>query len=101
MKIDRVEILPADMPQADPKWRFAIHANRISHGWLIAITADDGTLGYGYASATKHMGASREGLKGVLDDFAQPLLVLDPFDIRAILVDIDHRLLAINPAHVP
>jgi len=98
MKIDRVEILPADMPQADPKWRFAIHANRVSHGWLVAITADDGTLGYGYASATKHMGASREGLKGVLDDFTGLLLGRDPFDSEAIMVDLDHRLRGMNQA---
>jgi len=48
MKIDRIELLPADMPQADPQWRFAIHANRVSQGWLVAITADDGTLGYAH-----------------------------------------------------
>ena len=98
MKIDRIELLPADMPQTDPQWRFAIHANRVSHGWLVAITADDGTLGYGYASATKHMGASREGLKGVLDDFTRLLLGRDPFDREAILVDLDHRLRGMNQA---
>jgi L-alanine-DL-glutamate epimerase-like enolase superfamily enzyme len=64
MKISKIEILPADMPQSDPKWRFSIHANRISQGWLVEITADDSTVGYGYASATKHMGASSVGLKG-------------------------------------
>jgi len=98
MKIDRIELLPADMPQTDPQWRFAIHANRVSHGWLVAITADDGTLGYGYASATKHMGASREGLRGVLDDFTRLLLGRDPFDREAILVDLDHRLRGMNQA---
>jgi L-alanine-DL-glutamate epimerase-like enolase superfamily enzyme len=98
MKIDRIEILPADMPQSDPKWRFAIHANRVSQGWLVAITADDGTVGYGYASATKHMGASRAGLKGVLDDFTRLLLGRDPFDSEAILADLDHRLRGMNQA---
>jgi len=98
MKIDRIEILPADMPQSDPKWRFAIHANRVSQGWLVAITADDGTVGYGYASATKHMGASRAGLKGVLDDFIRLLLGRDPFDREAILADLDHRLRGLNQA---
>jgi L-alanine-DL-glutamate epimerase-like enolase superfamily enzyme len=98
MKIDRIDILPADMPQADPKWRFSIHANRISHGWLVAIAADDGTIGYGYASATKHMGASREGLKGVLDDFTRVLPGRDPFDIEAIMADLDHRLRGMNQA---
>jgi L-alanine-DL-glutamate epimerase-like enolase superfamily enzyme len=98
MKIDRIEILPADMPQSDPKWRFAIHANRVSQGWLVAISADDGTVGYGYASATKHMGASREGLKGVLDDFTRLLRGRDPFDREAILADLDHRLRGMNQA---
>ena len=98
MKIDKVEILPANMPQADPKWRFSIHANRVSQGWLVAIAADDGTVGYGYASATKHMGASREGLKGVLDDFIRLLIGRDPFDIEAILADLDHRLRGMNQA---
>ena len=98
MKIDRIEILPADMPQSDPKWRFAIHANRISQGWLVAIVADDGTVGYGYASATKHMGASSEGLKGVLDDFTRLLIGRDPFDIEPIMADLDHRLRGMNQA---
>src|SRR5580704_18446334 len=98
MKIDRIEILPADMPQSDPKWRFAIHANRVSQGWLVAIAADDGTVGYGYASATKHMGASSAGLKGVLNDFSGLLLGRDPLDIEAIMADLDHRLRGMNQA---
>jgi L-alanine-DL-glutamate epimerase-like enolase superfamily enzyme len=98
MKIEKIDIMPADMPQADPKWRFAIHANRVSRGWLVAITANDGTVGHGYASATKHMGASSEGLKGVLDDFARPLLGRDPFDIEAIMTELNHRLRGMNQA---
>ena len=98
MKIEKVEILPADMPQSDPKWRFAIHANRISQGWLVAATADDGTVGHGYASATKHMGASSAGLKGVLDDFTAVLIGRDPFEIEATMAALDHRLLGMNQA---
>ncbi len=98
MKIEKVEILPADMPQSDPKWRFAIHANRVSQGWLVAITADDGTIGYGYASATKHMGASSAGLKGVLDDFTTLLIGRDPYEIEAIMAALDQRLRGMNQA---
>jgi len=98
MKISRIAIMPADMPQSDPDWRFSIHANRVSQGWLVEIAADDGTVGYGYASATKHMGASSEGLKGVLDDFARLLIGRDPFDIEAIMADLDHRLRGMNQA---
>lgn len=98
MKIAKVEVLPCHMPQSDPKWRFSIHANRISKGWLVEITGDDGTVGYGYASATRHMGASSEGLKGVLDDFATLLIGRDPFDIEGILAALDHHLKGMNQA---
>ncbi|MCL2430870.1 MAG: hypothetical protein FWD12_16730, partial [Alphaproteobacteria bacterium] len=98
MKIEKIDVVPADMPQADPQWRFAIHANRVSRGWLVAITSDTGIVGHGYASATKHMGASSEGLKGVLDDFARLLSGRDPFDIEAIMADLNHRLRGMNQA---
>lgn len=98
MKIEKIDLMPADMPQADPEWRFAIHANRVSRGWLVAITSDGGTVGHGYASATRHMGASSEGLKGVLDDFARLLIGRDPFDIEAIMSDLNHRLRGMNQA---
>jgi L-alanine-DL-glutamate epimerase-like enolase superfamily enzyme len=98
MKISRIGVVPADMPQSDPEWRFSIHANRVSQGWLVEIAADDGTVGYGYASATKHMGASSEGLKGVLDDFARPLIGRDPFDLEGIMADLNHRLRGMNQA---
>jgi L-alanine-DL-glutamate epimerase-like enolase superfamily enzyme len=96
LKIAKVEILPCHMPQSDPKWRFSIHANRVSKGWLVEITASDGTVGYGYASATRHMGASSEGLKGILDDFARLLIGRDPFDIEGILFTLDHHLKGTN-----
>jgi L-alanine-DL-glutamate epimerase-like enolase superfamily enzyme len=98
MKIATIEILPADMPQADPKWRFSIHANRVSQGWLTVITTDHGTVGCGYASATKHMGASSAALKGVLDDFTRLLIGRDPFDREAIMGALDHRLRGMNQA---
>jgi L-alanine-DL-glutamate epimerase-like enolase superfamily enzyme len=98
MKIEKIDVMLADMPQADPKWRFAIHANRVSRGWLVAISTDEGTVGYGYASATKHMGASSEGLKGVLDDFIRLLIGRDPFEIEAIMADLHHRLRGMHQA---
>src|SRR5262249_28476252 len=96
MKIAKVEVLPCHMPQSDPKWRFSIHANRISKGWLVAITSDEDVTGYGYASATRHMGANSEGLKGTLDDFARLLPGRDPFDIEDILAVLDHHLKGMN-----
>jgi L-alanine-DL-glutamate epimerase-like enolase superfamily enzyme len=98
MIIEQFDVLPCDMPQEDPEWRFSIHANRISRGWLVRLTSDTGVEGYGYASATRHMGASAEGLKGALDVFGDIVTGQDPFNIEAILGALDKQLTGINQA---
>lgn len=98
MVIDEFQVLPCNMPQADPGWRFSIHANRISKGWLVRLTTDSGVTGYGYASATRHMGASAEGLKGALEAFAPLVVGRDPFDIERTLAALDHELTGIPQA---
>ncbi|MDX1484480.1 MAG: enolase C-terminal domain-like protein [Alphaproteobacteria bacterium] len=98
MIVAEFDVLPCNMPQSDPGWRFSIHANRISKGWLVRLTSDTGVVGYGYASATRHMGASAEGLRGALEAFAPFVVGKDPFDIEAILAALDHELAGINQA---
>lgn len=98
MKVEGFDILPCDMPQEDPEWRFSIHANRISRGWLVRLTADDGTVGLGYASATRHMGASSESLRGVLEAFSGTVVGRDPSDIEAALQALDQQLTGVNQA---
>lgn len=98
MEIAKVEFLPCNMPQEDPEWRFSLRASKVSQGWIVCIHADDGTVGYGYASATPHMGASYEGLKGVLDGFAPTLIGKDPFAIEAILAGLERQVRGVNQA---
>lgn len=98
MIVAEFDVLPCHMPQSDPGWRFSIHANRISKGWLVRLVTDTGVTGYGYASATRHMGASAEGLKGALDAFAPLVIGRDPFDIEACLAALDHELTGIYQA---
>jgi L-alanine-DL-glutamate epimerase-like enolase superfamily enzyme len=98
MIVEQFDILPCNMPQEDPGWRFSIHANRISKGWLVRLTTDSGVVGYGYASATRHMGASAEGLKGALEAFANVVIGTDPFNIEATLAGLDQELTGIYQA---
>jgi len=90
-RIAAVEILPCVMPKEDPKWAFALAANPLSQGWILGLRADDGTTGYGYASATPHMGATFEGLKTSLETFRKTLEKRDPFDLEPILMDLDRK----------
>ncbi len=98
MIVEEFQVLPCHMPQADPGWRFSIHANRISKGWLVRLITDTGVSGLGYASATRHMGASAEGLKGALESFAPVIVGRDPFDIEGTLAALDHELTGIYQA---
>ncbi len=98
MIVAQFDILPCNMPQEDPGWRFSIHANRVSKGWLVRLTTDTGVVGYGYASATRHMGASAEGLKGALEAFADVVIGADPFNIEEILAGLDQELTGIYQA---
>lgn len=98
MVVEQFDVLPCNMPQSDPGWRFSIHANPVSKGWLVRLVTDTGVTGYGYASATRHMGASAEGLKSALDAFAPLVIGRDPFDIEATLAALDHELSGINQA---
>src|SRR5262249_22773621 len=74
MRIARVERLPLVMRKEDPKWRFALGANPRTEGIVVALRSDSGATGYGYASATPHMGATIESLTTALDRF-EPILI--------------------------
>ena len=98
MKITAVDVTSCLMPKDDPNWRFALGANPVTEGSVVAISCDDGTIGYGYASATAHIGASPEGIRAALDRFVPVLIGKDAFDIELILRDLDRNLAGNNQA---
>ena len=86
------------MRKEDPSWRFALAASPTTEGWIVTLESDSGTFGYGYASATAHMGASMEGLKGTLERLQPILLDQDPLNMSAIRKAMDRSLLGNNQA---
>jgi len=60
MKIVDVRIEESILPKKDKDWKFALAANPATEGWIVAIRAEDGTTGYGYASTMNHYGAPHE-----------------------------------------
>lgn len=98
MKITAVEFSSCVMAKDDPTWRFALGASPTTEGWITAITNDDGIIGYGYASATAHIGASAEGIRTSLERFKPILMGKDPFDIELILRELDRSLAGNNQA---
>lgn len=91
-QIRETSLIPCVMAKDDPTWRFALGANPTTEGWIFAIHGDNGLTGYGYASATAHMGASSETLQAALDRFAPLLVGMDVFDLEPILQALDRNM---------
>jgi L-alanine-DL-glutamate epimerase-like enolase superfamily enzyme len=92
MIIRDYDITPCTMRKEDPTWRFALAANPVCDGHVLRIATDDGHEGFGYASATPHMGSTKDTLQVELELFRSRVVGRDPQQIEAILVDLDKTL---------
>src|SRR5262245_50942622 len=92
MNIREFDISPCTMRKEDPTWRFALAASPVTDGQVLRIATDDGHEGFGYASATAHMGSTKETLKAELELFRSIVVGKDPNNIEAILVELDSAL---------
>src|SRR5262249_11134285 len=98
MKIARVELAPCVLRKEDPKWRFALGASPTTEGVIVTLIGDDGARGYGYGSATPHMGATQASLTAALDRFAPLLEGRDSFQVEEIAQLLDATLAGNNQA---
>ena len=98
MKIERVELNPCVLRKQDPKWRFALGASPVTEGVIVTLVGENGEKGYGYASATPHMGATRAALEAALERFVPLIEDHDTFAIEDTLLMLDRQLPAPNQA---
>jgi L-alanine-DL-glutamate epimerase-like enolase superfamily enzyme len=92
MIIRDFDVTPCIMPKEDPSWRFALAASPVTEGHVLRIATDDGHEGFGYASATPHMGSTKDTLAAELDLFRPLVVGKDPRNIEAILIALDKAL---------
>src|SRR5579862_573893 len=98
MKIVDVRVEESILPKKDKDWKFALAANPATEGWIVSIRAEDGTVGYGYASTMNHYGAPHAAVKGALDQLCKPLIGRDSRQIASILDELDHTMEGNNQA---
>src|SRR5882672_4589646 len=98
MIIARVELEPCVMRKEDPNWRFALGASPVTEGVVVTITAENGVQGFGYGSATPHMGATRETLLAALTRFMPLVTGRDSVAVEEILQLLDSDLAGNNQA---
>lgn len=89
MIIREYEIRPCTMRKEDPTWRFALGASPVTDGHVLRLVAEDGSEGFGYASATPHMGSIQATLQAELELFRPRVLGRDARQLNLILQDLD------------
>lgn len=89
MIISAIALEPCSLRKTDPKWRFALGASPVTEGVVVRLTTEDGRQGFGYGSATPHMGATRESLMAALTRFVPLVKGRDPFSVEEIMQALD------------
>jgi L-alanine-DL-glutamate epimerase-like enolase superfamily enzyme len=85
-------VLPCTLRKEDPTWRFALGASPTTNGVVVQLTSEDGHVGYGYASATAHMGSTMETLEVELGFFRSHVVGRSVWDVEAMLGSLDRAL---------
>ena len=92
MIIISCEATPCILRKDDPTWRFALGASPTTNGVVVRLETESGHVGYGYASATAHMGSSLTTLQAELDLFRPHLVGKNAWNLEAILAGLDRAL---------
>jgi L-alanine-DL-glutamate epimerase-like enolase superfamily enzyme len=92
MIIREFQVTPSVMRKEDPNWRFALGANPTTEGLILRLATEDDLEGFGYASATAHMGATTGTMKAELDYMAPSVLGREADEIEAIYASLDRRI---------
>src|SRR5215472_14140030 len=92
MLITQFDVEPCTMRKEDPAWRFALAASPVTDGHVVRLVSEDGIEGFGYASATPHMGSTAATLKAELDLFRPLVLGRDARGIEALLHALERSL---------
>ena len=94
MIIREFDLQPCTMRKEDPAWRFALGASPVTDGHVLRIATEDGVEGFGYASATPHMGSTAGTLAAELELFRPFLIGRDARGIEALRGALDRGLAA-------
>lgn len=92
MIIREFDIQPCVLRKNDPNWRFALGASPTTEGMVVRIASEDGSEGFGYASATAHMGAIAATLRAELEFFRALVVGSDAKGIEPLLAKLDRAM---------
>ena len=89
MKIVSLSAAPCEMPLEDKDWKFALGAVSSARGFVVTLTAEDGTAGYGYAPSIPHMGSLFDILPKEFERLTPAVVGATPFEVERVLQKMD------------
>ena len=98
MKIATVTLQPCVLRKEDPHWRFALGASPTTEGVIVTLASADGVQGFGYGSATAHMGAAQSALSAALERLTPLVVGRDTSDIADVMNFLDAQMPDANQA---
>jgi L-alanine-DL-glutamate epimerase-like enolase superfamily enzyme len=81
-KLKNYKVFPVSLPDEDPTWKFAGQAYPKWDACILALQAEDGTVGYGYAASFAHLGATNAGTEAALHRLVPLIVGKDALDIE-------------------
>lgn len=97
-KISGFSVIPVSLPDEDPEWKFAGRNYPKWDACILALKADDGTVGYGYAAAFTHLGATSTAVESVLRRLVPLIVDRDCLDIESNIQITDKGIAGNHPA---
>jgi len=83
VRIKSFHVERVSLADKDPNWRISGFAIPTNDACIFTLTAEDGTIGEGYAAAFAHLGATQSGTYEVLEKIGKLLAGKDAFAIEA------------------
>jgi L-alanine-DL-glutamate epimerase-like enolase superfamily enzyme len=97
-KISKFSVIPVSLPDEDPEWKFAGQNYPKWDACILALQADDGTIGYGYAAAFTHLGATNAAVESVIQRLVPLIVGKDCLDIESNIQITDKGITGNHPA---
>lgn len=98
MKITSYSLERVSLPDVDPNWRISGFAIPTNDACIVRLTAEDGTVGEGYAAAFAHLGATQGGTYEALESMCRRLMGADALATEAAMVTVRGAIRGNNPA---
>jgi len=82
--IDRVDIIPCSQRQDDPTWRFARGVITHVDGWIVALAARNGQVGYGHVLGTPIFKPDTARIEPALEALRREAIGQDAFSLETL-----------------